>query len=248
LLLVNANRRRYEWVLDCLAAEWFDMPTLTELKKRLEQALDDPDLKAETYARPLRQAGLLTTGGRGTSTPQVTVPDCARLLMAILSPFHARRAVEAVRTYEALELRRAAPGPRGRRSARADRLPAEELASLPLDRIGEVRLFGQLVEFLLLRAVDGSLERAIPRSARNSGEPQLALQLIGPRYRATLRLSEYWSPGGVTIGERQALAYGRPDQALPNFPRGLTRAGEVHEDTLIALARLFSPSLSGTAD
>jgi hypothetical protein len=224
----------------------FDMPTLTELKEGLEQALADPDLKAETYARPLRKAGLLTTGGRGTSTPQVTVRDCARLLIAILSSLPARHAVKAVKTYEGLELRWAPPGERGRRSARAYPLPAEELRSLPLERIGEVRLFGQVVEFLLWRAIDGSIERAIPHSSRNAENHPLTLRLSGPQHGARLELSLSGSPAGVQTDK--PLVYWRPDRDSPSFPQGLTRAAEIHEDTLIALARLFSPNLSGTSD
>ena len=218
------------------------MPTLTELKDGLERALADPDLKAETYARPLRKVGLLTTGGRGTSTPQVTVRDCARLLIAILSSLPARHAVKAVKTYEELELRWAPPGERGRRSARAYPLPAEGLASLPLERIRDVRLFGQVVEFLLLRAIDGSLERDL---GKKSGEPQLALRLTGPQPGAKLELSPSWSLAGVRTDK--PFVYWRPGQDSPSFPHGLTRAAEIHEDTLTALGRLFSSELARTA-
>jgi hypothetical protein len=89
---------------------------------------------------------------------QVNPGDSARLLIAIMAPFPARHAVKTVEEYEALELRARPPGPRGRRSTRAQVLREDELGGLPLDRINEVQVLGQLVEFLIRRASDGSLE------------------------------------------------------------------------------------------
>ena len=157
------------------------MPTLTQLKEALERALNDPDLKAETYTRPLRQAGLLTTGGRGWSTPQVKPRDCARLLIAIMAPMPARHAMRRFKEYEALELRR-------RHRARLFR--EDELAKLPLERVDEVRVLGQLVEFLILRAIDGSLGRLRASCQTELGGPVLSLRLVGPATGAILELPE----------------------------------------------------------
>jgi hypothetical protein len=221
------------------------MPTLTELKKSLKAALKDRHLNVETYARPLRAAGLLTTGGRGWSTPQVNPGDCARLLIAIMAPFPARHAVKTVKEYEALELRARPPGPRGRRSTRARVLRGDELAVLPLDRIKEVQVLGQLVEFLIRRASDGSLERLRASYQGEPGRPVLALRLVGPAKGAILELPMQPNRGGHNVGEQSSggkavLAYG-PSGDSPSTPLpGLTRAAEIHEDTLIDLGRLFS--------
>ncbi len=226
------------------------MPTLTELKETLERALNDPDLKAETYARPLRKAKLLTKGGRGWSTPQVKPLDCARLLIAIMAPIPARHAVRTVKEYEALELRRRRPRPRFRRSTRAQLLREDELAALPLERIGEVQLLGQLVEFLILRAIDGSLGRLRASCQTESGGPVLSLRLVGPATGAILELPQDQSGGrkrkregrgvGKQSGGRKAvLAYGPPGGSPSTPPPGLTRAAEIHEDALIDLGRLW---------
>ena len=133
------------------------MPTLAALKAAMEQALDDPRLKAEIYARPLRTEELLTTGGRGTSAPQVTPRDCANLLIAILGDAPAIRGPETVKQYGSLHLLRKPPGPRGRRSLRPQRV--KDLSGHPLDRIREVDYLDDLVVLLILRAADGSIQQ-----------------------------------------------------------------------------------------
>jgi hypothetical protein len=228
-----------------------DMPTLTELKDTLERTLNDPDLKTETYVRPLRQAGLLTKGGRGTSAPQVTMRDCAVLLIAIMAPFPARHAVRTVQDYALLELLRPPVGLRGQRTTRARGLRDEELAGLPLERVREVHLLGQLVEFLLLRTADGSLGRLQASWKSELGGPMLSFQLIGPRKGAILELPRIkeelrglperkgHNRGKQSGGRTVVLAYG-PSSGSPSTPApGLTRAAEIHEDALIALGRLF---------
>jgi hypothetical protein len=99
-----------------------------------------------------------SSGDRGWSRSQVNPSDCARLLIAIMAPFPARHAVKTVE-YEALVLRTRPPGPRGRRSTRVQVFREDELAVLPLDRINEVQVLGQQVEFLIRHASDSSLER-----------------------------------------------------------------------------------------
>jgi hypothetical protein len=211
------------------------MPTLTELKKTLERVLNDPDLKTETYARPLRAADLLTSGvGVRRRSIRVTAPGL-------------RHAVKTVEEYEALELRARPPGPRGRRSTRAQVLREDELAVLPLDRINEVQVLGQLVEFLIRRTSGGSLERVRASYQSEPGRPVLALRLVGPAKGAILELPERpWQPKreGRNVGEQSSggkvLAYGPSGGSPSTPPPGLTRAAEIHEDALIALGRLFS--------
>jgi len=75
------------------------MAKLKELIGGFSHALDDmPVLAIDPYVRPLRTAGMLTTGGRGTGAPDVTPADAARLLLAILggSPNRAFQTVEAI--------------------------------------------------------------------------------------------------------------------------------------------------------
>lgn len=205
------------------------MPTLTELKAEMERALNDPQLKAEIYARPLRKAGLLTTGGRGPSAPQMTERDCANLLIAIIGNAAAIRGPETVKQYRSLHMLRRRPGPRGHRSTRPRKV--KDLSSLPLARIREAHFFGELVELLILRAADGSIKRLASKWKGGPGKSGLSLRLIGPRPAALLRMP--------MLDENMILSYAGEDQTPPTPSAGLVRAMEVHEDVLIALGALF---------
>ena len=206
------------------------MPTLAELKTAMERALDDPRLKAEIYARPLRKTGLLTTGGRGTSAPQMTPRDCANLLIAILGDAPAISGPETVKLYRSLQLLRKPPAPRGRRSTRPQRV--KDLSRLPLKHIREIDFLGDLVELLILRAADGSIRELASTREGGPGNPGLSLRLIGPRPAAVL-----WMP---MLDKDMVLAYGDAQQTSPPRTKGLTRAAEVHEDVLMALGALFT--------
>lgn len=205
------------------------MPTLTELKAEMERDLKDPHLKAEIYARPLRKAGLLTTGGRGPSAPQMTERDCANLLIAIIGNAAAIRGPETVKQYRSLSLLRRRPAPRGHRSARPQKM--NDLSKLPLERIWEVHFLGDLVELLILRAADGSIGRLASKWKGGPDSPGVSLRLIGPRPAALLRMP--------MLDEKIILAYAGENQMPPTPSTGLVRATEVHEDVLIALGALF---------
>ncbi len=208
------------------------MPTLTELKTAMERALNDPQLKAEIYARPLRKAGILTTGGRGPSAPHVTECDCANLLIAIMGDAPAIRGPETVEQYRSLSLRRRRPDHRGHRSTRPQRV--RDPSGLPLTRIGKVHLFGDLVELLIRWAADGSIERLASDSKREPNNPGLSLRIIGPRPGAVLRVP--------MLDEELVLAYAGEDQSSSTPSPGVVRASEIHEDVLIALGALFRRS------
>lgn len=56
------------------------------------------------YARHLRVARLISTGGRGPRAAQMTATDCVRLLIAIMAADQVKHAVSAVETFWPLEL------------------------------------------------------------------------------------------------------------------------------------------------
>ncbi len=74
------------------------MAKLSELIPALANTLGMPETAIEAYAKALRKAGLITTGGRGFGAADMNSGDCARLLTAIMagSPTYA---VERVKTY-----------------------------------------------------------------------------------------------------------------------------------------------------
>lgn len=58
------------------------MATPGELIKAVSAVLGIPEATATTYYRSLREAGLVTRGGRGPSAPNMTPRDAAQLLIA----------------------------------------------------------------------------------------------------------------------------------------------------------------------
>lgn len=77
------------------------MAKLSEVIPALADALGLPETTVEAYAKVLRKAGLLTTGGRGTAAPDQTPHDCARLLVSVLG-WTPTNAVEFVTEYGGL--------------------------------------------------------------------------------------------------------------------------------------------------
>lgn len=81
------------------------MAKLSEVIPALADALGLPETTVEAYAKVLRKAGLLTSGGRGSAAPDQTPRDCAGLLLSILggSPLRAVELVNRARLLTANE-------------------------------------------------------------------------------------------------------------------------------------------------
>lgn len=212
------------------------MATLTELKATMKKALNDTDLKPEVYARALRPKGLLTTGGRGKNAPQMTVTDCANLLIAIMGSAPAFTAANTVERYRGLHLLRRKPGPRGHRSPRPQR--TRNLAEVPLAKIEDIHFFGELVEFLILRSADGSIGRLAAKWPDDTLKPGLSLKVIGPRPAAVLRFP-LLKEDQVFVKKELVLAYATDDDASSTPAPGLVRAAEIRPDVLTALGKLL---------
>lgn len=82
------------------------MATPGELVKKMSEVLTIPEPTMAMYDRALRDAGLLTKGGRGRSSAHRTPLDAARLLIAALVTTSPARAVDAVTDYGVLEFQR----------------------------------------------------------------------------------------------------------------------------------------------
>ena len=63
----------------------------------LSKALTTPEATVITFARRLKEAGLLTTGARGRHAPEMTPMDAARVTIAILTSDGPVHCVERVR-------------------------------------------------------------------------------------------------------------------------------------------------------
>ena len=80
------------------------MAKLSDLIPVLAQVLPMPEQTVAMYARHLREARLISTGGRGPGAAQMTATDCARLLIAIMAADQVKNTVSAVETFWPLEL------------------------------------------------------------------------------------------------------------------------------------------------
>jgi hypothetical protein len=96
-------------------AERGEMATLTELAKAIAD-IEGLDLaNVNLIAREVREAGLITTAGRGRSAAKMNVSDAANLLIAVNVSVQIREAPEAVKSYRDLPARYQILDPRKRR-------------------------------------------------------------------------------------------------------------------------------------
>lgn len=65
----------------------------------LSKALTTPEATVITFARRLKEAGMLTTGARGRNAPEMTPMDAARVTIAILTSDGPVHCVERVRRF-----------------------------------------------------------------------------------------------------------------------------------------------------
>jgi hypothetical protein len=80
------------------------MATPGELVRTVASALDISEVTAGIYYRNLREAGLVTKGGRGRSAPSLTYLDASRLVIALMVADSAIHAARETRRYGRLPL------------------------------------------------------------------------------------------------------------------------------------------------
>lgn len=73
------------------------MAKLLELTRAVSAATGDGEASVTVIARTLREAGLITTGGRGRQGATMTASDAASLLIAVGSPGDHTKAAQTVR-------------------------------------------------------------------------------------------------------------------------------------------------------
>jgi len=126
------------------------MAKLSDLIPTLAQVLPMPEQTVAMYARHLREARLLSTGGRGLGAAKMTATDCARLLIAIMAADQVKNTVNAVETFWSLPLEEIAPKPVLPEDQREDwaNLPEIILDIMMPDGAGE-QSFGESVAALI---------------------------------------------------------------------------------------------------
>jgi hypothetical protein len=133
------------------------MAKLSDLIPTLAKVLPMPERTVAIYARLLRQARLLSTGGRGPGGANMTPEDCARLLLAIMAADQVKDAVGTVQTFWDLTMEAV--------HSRDTVVEDEQDQWLPLPpAVGSllvVRNFGEMMSGLITAARDGALDAAL---------------------------------------------------------------------------------------
>jgi hypothetical protein len=75
------------------------MASSTQLSECVAKALGLPEPTIALHMRNIREAGLITQGGRGRSSAKMTAADAAHLLIASVGSLNPKDSVEVVRKY-----------------------------------------------------------------------------------------------------------------------------------------------------
>ena len=177
------------------------MAKLSDLIPATASVLGVPEKTVAIYARHLREARLITTGGRGPGGADMTPRDCANLLIAIMGAEYAKDAAQVIKKYRPIV------AGRERISWRLPKMPLDALTQLP-----EHHQFGNALEALITAATDGSLEQALEvvservRELRSVFPLTFSVSIMGPVPVARISISAAeWS---------EEVTYSEPDPWL----------------------------------
>jgi hypothetical protein len=176
------------------------MATLSELVETIARVEGLDSSAVNLVARYVREAGLITTGGRGSSAATMFVTDAANLLIAVNATTAAVDAAKITRTYRALE----AYEPRNE----ADPRPPNKYGTLgeAVEQLFEATITAQPLEIFLGQELPVELHDAFL-----TGQAEIELKFARPIPSATLHvtclpteeemsptLARYFSDTGVT--------------------------------------------------
>ena len=226
------------------------MAKLSGLIPVVAGVLDVPEKTVAIYARHLRQARLITTGGRGPGSAEMTAHDCANLLIAIMGGNYAKDAAETVARYRSI----------------VTGVPWEkcQLPQLPLPALKELSEhhgFGEALDALIVSAKDGSLEVALDAAsrkiieARMSIAPRLEVTVYGPLPVAKISIrASKWEEDltytlpipWTTVGNTPEIDVAKlTEEAEKEGPRGdLEQSRRISARTILALGHFLKESPS----
>lgn len=223
------------------------MAKLSALIPAVANSLGLPEKTVAIYARHLREARLISTGGRGPGGAEMTPQDCANLLVAILGGNLAKDAALTVQHYASL--------PAGGDEQR-DRWELESFKIPELITLQERHSFGAALEALIASAKDGHLQQAMAEACPTMGgyrihlAPRIEISLIGPRAVARINIVGFeplWSEH-ITYTERSPLdksatpeeIEGWAEQLVEKYGRGdMTQFREFTGRTISVLGELL---------
>jgi hypothetical protein len=197
------------------------MAKLADLIPCVADALGLEEKSVSHGARVLRDAGLISTGGRGYGGAEMTNADAANLLIGLLGADTLLGAPEAVAKFRRLE-----------RHGRTHALPAP-LAFLATSGM----TFGEALESLIGAARRGALDGMAPTDRR-----AFRLTLVRPECAATMELETDGVPLRFWIPRAEVSAKGVERRYSVGRLGGDRRVSEaVGARTIIAIAELLGP-------
>ena len=221
------------------------MVKLSELTPATANVMGIPEKTVAIYARHLREARLITTGGRGPGGANMTPRDCANLLIAIMGAEYAKDAAKVVKKYRAIV------ASREWKKWRLSNMPVPALTQLP-----EYHQFGIALEALITATMDGSLEKALDAAGKKLEKlritfpPTVHVSIRGPIPVA--RISIWAAEWGEEVTYAESTPWLKTDKPSKKIiekwekkierrgPMGdLEQARVVSAQTLLALGQLL---------
>ena len=221
------------------------MAKLSDLIPATASVLGVPEKTVAIYARHLREARLITTGGRGPGGAEMKPRDCVNLLIAILGAEYAKDAAKIIKKYRPIV------AGMDSRKWRIPNMPLPALTQLP-----EYHQFGNALEALIKAAIDGSLEQALETARERLTElqitfpPTVSVSIRGPVPVARISIwAAEWSEE-VTYSEPNPWLKTNkpPKEAVKNWEKKIERRGPmgdleqarlVSTQTILALGQLL---------
>ena len=211
------------------------MAKLSDLIPALSKATGMPETSVEAYARRIRQAGKLSTGGRGLGAAEMTSQDCANLLIAVMArtPTHA---VEELHRFGSMTCGSEEPGDRG--------MPLYDVFDL---KAGHT--FSELMTKLVQSAQTSSIEKYIEQAFINS---KLIEESINEKYFFTANISIItpWNSASISVDAHHIYGkensenlwiiylprryWPRVGKSITIGPLGDTSRGDLHQETKIS--------------
>lgn len=211
------------------------MAKLSDLMPALSKVTGMPVTSVEAYARRIRQAGKLSSGGRGLGAADMSPKDCANLLIAVMARTPTR-AVDALKKFGSMTSGDHEPGDRGKPLYDAfDLKPGHTFAEAMTN----------LVNAAQLSAIDKHLENAfvsrklIPENIDEIYFFTIDISIITPWNSASIvahaydsmtaaRPIELWS---IYLPKKYWRSIGK---SITIGPHGDRSRGDLHQETKIS--------------
>lgn len=219
------------------------MATLSELVDAIAAVEGIDPATVILIGRYVREAGLISTGGRGPSAAAMGLSDAANLLIGVNATTTAAESARTVSAYREFEVFR----------ARGDRRPARTLGEA-IEQLLHAIGVGKLPDKFLGRGISSHLQEPFSRGEveinlkfRRSGSRLSAILRIAPRLSSTITpaTADGWQFGGES-GQSILFSFYAPRSRGPPGKTENTAGDRIVETTigyrtLNAVSKLLQP-------